>query len=206
MCKRIPGFANVLPVLAALLVFLFLAGGVCAQRGAITRPQNLNELVDESAVIVRGQVVSARVEPHPQYKALSTVMVTLRVQETMKGQAGETYTFRQYIWDLRDRGDAAGYRKGQQLLLLLIAPNANGLSSPVGLEQGRFRIERDAQGREFAVNGFGNAGLLRDVQKQAAKKGTPLSQQQARVAEEHRSGPLALDELRGIIRQLAGAK
>ena len=45
-------------------------------------------------------VVSVRMEKHPELTNLDTVVVTLRVRETLKGQAGETFTFRQYVWDL----------------------------------------------------------------------------------------------------------
>ncbi len=67
-------------IFAALLLFLcFAASPLASQRGAITLPQNLVELVDESAVIVRGHVISALVEPHPELQDLHTVIVTLRV-------------------------------------------------------------------------------------------------------------------------------
>ncbi len=177
---------------------------VAAQRGAITLPQNLGELADEAAVIIRGRVLSARVEPHLQLRGLTTVVVTLRVEETLKGKPDATYTFRQYVWDVRDRQEGLGYRKGQRVLLLLTSPTHLGLSSPVGLEQGRFRIQRDAEGREFAINGHGNAGLLLNLDRSAARKGVQLSPAQARLAAEHRSGAIAFDELRGLIRQFAG--
>ena len=90
-----------------------------AQRGALTVPRNLDQLTDRAADIVRGTVLSAHVEKHPELTNLDTVVVTLRVSETLKGQAIGTYTFRQYIWDVRDRYDNAGYRKGQELLLLM---------------------------------------------------------------------------------------
>jgi hypothetical protein len=166
----------------------------------------LDDLTGEAFVIVRGTVLSAGVEPHPQLRGLATVVITLRVEETLKGRAAATYTFRQYVWDARDRRDGLGYRKGQRMLLLLTAPSPLGLSSPVGLEQGRFRIERGADGREVAINGRGNAGLLLNVERSAARKGVPLSQGQARMAAEHRSGPIVLDELRSLIRQLAGGR
>lgn len=189
----------------SLFLFLFVFSAA-AQRGAVTRPQNLGELAEEAAVIVRGSVTAARVEPHPQARGLTTVVVTLRVEETLKGGAEATYTFRQYVWDLRDRRDGLNYRKGQRVLLLLTAPSSLGLSSPVGLEQGRFRIERDAQGREYATNGHGNAGLLSGLDGAAARKGVQLSATQARMAADHRSGPIALDDLRGLIRQFAGGR
>ena len=107
-------------VLAACIA----AAPAFAQRGAMTVPRNLDQLTDRASDIVRGTVVSARVEKHPELSNLDTVVVTLRVHDTLKGHAAGTYTFRQYIWDVRDRYDAAGYRKGQDLLLLMIAPSA----------------------------------------------------------------------------------
>ncbi len=177
-----------------------------AQTGALVSQRNLAELVDEAGIIIRGRVVSTRVEPHPQYPALMTVVVTLQVDETLKGQVGETYTFRQFIWDARDTKNAAGYSKASSMLLLLLPPNGNGLSSPAGLEQGRFRLTTDASGRTMAANGQNNAGLFDRVAPQAAAKGTPLTGRAAALATTPpASGPAALDDLRDMIRQLASA-
>jgi hypothetical protein len=176
-----------------------------AQRGAVTAPRNLAELVDESGVVVIGHVISTRVEPHPQYSALWTVVVTLQVDETLKGSTGDTYTFRQFIWDFRDRSDAAAYRKGAQMLLLLTTPNANGLSSPSGLEQGRFQVTSDASGKLLASNGRNNVGLLNGVSAQANARGIRLQSRAAALVAAPTPGPLALDDLRGLIRELATA-
>lgn len=173
-----------------------------AQRGAITLPRNLDELTDRAQDIVRGTVTDARVEKHPELDNLHTIVVTLRVSETLKGTARDTYTFRQYIWDLRDRADAAGYRKGQELLLLMNGSSRYGLTSPVGLEQGRFRIQRDRAGREVALNGTGNVRLFERLQD--ARKPAALTAQQASLVAKHRSGPVALDELAAMIRTYAG--
>ena len=96
-----------------LVVACIATAPAFAQRGALTVPRNLDQLTDRAADIVRGTVLSAHVEKHPELTNLDTVVVTLRVSETLKGQAIGTYTFRQYIWDVRDRYDNAGYRKGQ---------------------------------------------------------------------------------------------
>ena len=120
-------------LLLALAACLVLATPGAAQRGALVRPATLQQLVSQSAVILRGHVVSAQVEPHPDLQKLMTVVVTMKVQETLKGQVGRTFSFRQFIWDFRDIHEAAGYRKGQELLLLMNPPTRYGLSSPVGL-------------------------------------------------------------------------
>ena len=180
------------------------AAPVLAQRGAITVPRNLGQLTERASEIVRGTVIGARVERHPELSNLYTVVVTLRVRDTLKGQASGTYTFRQYIWDVRDRYDAAGYHKGQDLLLLMIAPSRYGLSSPAGMEQGRFRIERDRSGRELAVNGTGNHRLFDGMAVFADKQGVALSARQAGLVAKHRGGPVELGELTALVRAFAG--
>src|SRR5881227_3939403 len=99
-----------------LLLFLVSCGPLSvAQRGALTSPRGLDQLSEEAALIVHGSVISAKVEPHPQFRNLITVLVTMNVDETLKGKPAKTIQFRQYIWDLRDQIDAAQYSKGEEL-------------------------------------------------------------------------------------------
>ena len=186
-----------------LLAALTASAPAFAQQSALTVPRNLGQLTDRAAVIVRGNVVSARMEKHPELTNLDTLVVTLRVRETLKGQAGETFTFRQYVWDLRDRMNAVGYQKGQEVLLMMIEPSRYGLSSPAGMEQGRFRIERDGFGREYAVNSRNNLGLFNGVGAGLARKGMTPSPAAASLLAKHRRGPVELRELTALIRQLA---
>ena len=186
-----------------LLVALLLSPLTWAQQSALTVPRNLGQLVESSAVIVRGNVVSVRMEKHPELDNLDTVVVTLRVREALKGQPGRDFTFRQYVWDLRDRMNSAGYKKGQDLLLLMIAPSQYGLSSPAGVEQGRFRISRDAGGREVASNSRDNFGLFDRVGAGLAKEGATLTPATASLLAKHRRGPVEVGQLTALIRQLA---
>jgi hypothetical protein len=174
-----------------------------AQRGAITLPRNLEQMVASSADIVRGTVLSARVEKHPELASLNTLVVTLKVRETLKGGARGTYTFRQYLWDLRDFRDAAGYYKGQEYVLLMNAPSRYGLTSPSGMEQGRFRVTRDARGQAIAMNGRGNALLLHGVATELAKSGAALSPDASSLVAKHQQGPIPADDLVRLIRELA---
>jgi hypothetical protein len=82
-------------------------------------------------------------------------------------------------------------------------PTRFGLSSPAGLEQGRFRILRDAEGRLTAVNGHGNAGLFRDLEPQLKRRGIAVPSQLATVITQQRAGPVPLGEFKDLIRQLA---
>jgi len=188
-----------------LLAALGLCGTtVCAQRGAYTAATDLDQMVSQARNILRGHVVSAKVEPHPQFSNLQTVVVTLKVDRVLKGTATATYTFRQYIWDPRDVADAAGYRKRDELLLFLNPASLYDLTSPVGMEQGRFRVERDATGTGTAVNGRGNAGLFTGVTGKAAARGISLSAQ-ARVMLSQGSGRVSLAMFEETVQALAGA-
>lgn len=186
-----------------LLAALALVAPAAAQQSALTVPRNLKQLTDRSAVIVRGSVVDVRMEKHPELENLDTVVVTLRVRETLKGQTGSSFTFRQYVWDIRDRMNAVGYKIGQDVLLMMIAPSRYGLSSPAGMEQGRFRIERDKSGVEYAVNAHNNLRLFDGVGTQLAKEGIAPSSAAASLLAKHRRGPVELRELTTLIRQLA---
>ena len=176
-----------------------------AQSSALTIPRNLDQLTARSADIVRGTVISAHVEKHPEFSGLNTVVVQLQVKETLKGQASGIFTFRQYIWGIRGSKDAAGYQKGQDLLLMMIEPSRYGLSSPAGLEQGRFVISRDKNGREVAVNGRGNMKLFDGVSAQVAAKGIALSPRTSSLVQKHVGGPIELRDLTTLIRELAQA-
>ena len=177
-----------------------LATSAFAQYGAVTAPQNLSDLVSHSGTIVHGHVLFARVESHPQFQHLPTVVVTIKVDEVMKGQADKTFTFRQFIWDIRDRLNAAGYRKGEELVLMLTTPSEYGLSAPVGMEQGRFQISQRS-GRLVAENGRGNIGLLADVQRDAATRGMTLSDRSIRALA-RQTGPLPLEDMKQLVADL----
>ena len=175
------------------------------QRSALSLHQNIAELTQQASTIVRGQVISAKVEPHPELTNLTTLVVTMRVTSTLKGQAASTFSFRQFIWDIRDKYEFGGYHKGQQILILLNPVSSYGLTSPAGMEQGRFLITKDEHGNSLASNGFANVGLFSDVETKAVSAKVKLSVASIMLARQHVRGPVALDQLETIIRQFAGA-
>jgi hypothetical protein len=148
-------------------------------------------------------VLSAKAEPHPELRGLQTIVVTLRVSERLKGNSPDIYTFRQYIWDIRDRYNTAGYRKGQHLLLMMNKPSRYGLTSTTGLEQGRFTIRGDAAGTTFAVNGRGNVGLFSNIEPQLQQRKIRVSAGAGKMIRLKR-GAVRTHELTEVIRGLVG--
>ena len=183
------------------LVTLFCGSSARAQTSARTAPVDLVHLVQTAETIVRGQVLSTRLEPHPQFPNLQTAVVTISVTKLLKGDAKSTLVFRQYVWDSNDFLSAAGYRKAGELLLFLNPVSAYGLTSPVGLDQGRFRIIRDPKGNRYAVNGRDNFGLFTQVVQTAGNLGVISKQARDMLAKP--GGQAPLDAFEETIRALA---
>jgi len=190
---------------ACLLVFaLLLSTSVFGQSGAYTAPADLEQLVHSAQTIVRGRVISATVEPHPQFANLQTIVIKITVTKLLKGQAGPTYTFRQFLWDARDEAVFATYKRAGEILLFLNPVSAYGLTSPVGLEQGRFRVLRDPKGNSSVLNGRGNSGLFNQVASKANSRGVTFSKQVRQMLSKP-GGPAPLDAFEESIQALAGA-
>jgi hypothetical protein len=188
---------------AVFLSLLFLNLGAQAQRGAQVKLVGLDDLTAHASDIVRGTVTTARVEPHPQFANLMTVLVTFRVEKTLKGKGGQEIQFRQYVWDVRDQRDEAIYRHGQRMVLMLGPVSQAGLRSPVGLGQGRFRITKAATGEEIAVNETGNTGLFAGTAARKSAMAMGLSNGASRMVNENRGGPMRLEDFEKVVQGFA---
>lgn len=113
----------------------------------------LHEMSDRADVIFVGQVVAIR--PHDgDGLGSGFVEVDFEVEQAIRGCAGGAYALREWagLW----AGDANRYRVGQRLLMLLHAPGASGLSSPVGGLDGAIPIRGVADASPPAT-AMGNA-------------------------------------------------
>ena len=190
--------------LLTILLFLMVSSFAHAQRGARTVTRGLDQLVQEADLIVRGSVVSARVEPHPQLTNLMTVVISMRVDSTLKGAPAKTLEFRQYIWDYRDTIDAARYKRKEELLLMLGPVSPYGLRSPVGLEQGRFHIVRTPNQPATAMNSLGNVGLLDSTAQRVKAQSPKFSARTNALLQQKPQGALPLADLEEAVKNLAG--
>lgn len=193
-------YPRIVLVLAAILS---LTASAFAQEEALRIHRSIADLTDEASIIVHGTIVSSKVEPHPQYPNIQTVLVTMSIADTLKGKSQSTVTFRQYVWDIRSLNSSGGYHKGEELLLFLRPASPAGLTSPAGLQQGRFEITRDAKGQLQAANAEHNAGLFSNLSKQAQQRRAVLPAAGQKLAGQT-SGPVQLNDLKQVVRALAG--
>lgn len=198
--------ARVLNALAAALALALVAATLAvpatAQRGFRVQQRNLAELTSDARTILSGRVLSVRSEPHPQYTGMMTVVVTLEVIEVLKGQVPAPFSFRQYVMDQRDVEEMLNYKVGQEVFLMLTGESSAGFSSPVGLDQGRFRVQMDAQGNRVLVNGYQNMGLFRNIDKTDPKFTSQLTPAARQIVQQHTRGPISYADLKSMIQTL----
>jgi len=185
-------------VTAALLLMMSVSV-VWAQ--FMVQPVNLAYLSQRADIIVQGRVKNVSIEPMPGYPNIPTVAVTVAVDQSLRGVANGTYTFREVLIGQKPKSRKKVYGVGQSLFLFLPSPSQYGLSSPIGMEQGRFRIVQDSTGKPTIINDRGNAGLFRDVDRAAARAGRQLTASQRQLTATEK-GPVPLDEFVSLVKSL----
>lgn len=158
-----------LALLSALLLAL-LAGASSVQATQLPT-QNLSQMIAKADLIVSGEVVAVKDGIHD---GVPYTEVTLKVAGSVKQDLApkSSYTFRQFGL-LKARKMADGryllpakiegmptWAVGERVMTFMNKPTAkSGLSTPVGLAQGKFSINGSK-----ATNSFNNVGLFEGVQ------------------------------------------
>jgi hypothetical protein len=125
---------------------VFAAECGAAQEAAPSTPaQSINDalhaMTQLAGVIFTGQVVGVR-RLDGVNGATGVVEITFAVEDAVRGVSGGTYTLREWagLWPAGDEP----FGVGQRFLMLLHAPSAAGLSSPVGGMDGAIPIRGSA--------------------------------------------------------------
>ena len=151
--------------LALLVSIVTVALGLNVAHAKNMEKQNLVDLMTHTDSILVGTVADRTDGFH---KGLPYTEITVTVGQSIKGNHGETYTFRQFgLIEPKSMGDGrvnlmvtpAGwptYVKGEQVMLFLHKPaSETGFQTTAGLTQGKFSI----RGNQVA-NGIGNDALF----------------------------------------------
>ena len=142
------------PALSFLVFALLLAA---APAGAtVIAPAELGDVVSGSHVIVHGRVVEVRSMTTPDRRSIFS-LVTLRVDEALKGRPGRTVTFRV------PNGQVGRYRRivvgapefamGDEVVVFLQG-QAPQVPTLFGLSQGVYRVSRQTASRRLAADTF----------------------------------------------------
>ena len=156
--------------------------GLGLLRAGQVRLVDLERMTAHAARIFSGECTSSQVEFDAALGRDVTV-ASFRVQRAVKGVTGRTVTVRMLpeaigtapgeparsATDTATDGAATtpAFQPGDRVVLFLYGESSLGLSAPVGLGQGRFRIVPDKHGRGRAINGFGNRNLISGLRPEA---------------------------------------
>ena len=143
-----------------LLATLLLGSTLWAGK---VRPVNLEEMTDRAATIFSGRCTDVRVVPDATL-GTEVTLVTFEVDRAVKGELGPTHRIR--VLGSGERSGIAGmprFEPGEEVVLFLYGESRLGLSSPVGLGQGKFVVGADKQGRRLALRELGGEMLFDGV-------------------------------------------
>ena len=134
----------------------------------------LYAMADRAAVIFVGTVTAVRrVGDDPGSAAAGVVEIDFAVEAAVRGcQTGGTYTLRE--WAGRWAGADERYRVGQRMLMMLHAPGASGLSSPVGGGEGAIPVRGGGATIGEKDTTAGAQGLVADLRWVGARLARPV--------------------------------
>ena len=153
--QRVPFRAATCVLLTGWICFFLISGLIL---GTSVRVVNLVEMVSLADRIFLGQCVSSEdgVDPVLQMPITEYRFV---VQQGIKGVgAGEEILVRQ----VSGIAGTPRYRKGESLLIFLHGDSQLGLTSPVGMGQGIFQVEKGSQGMTV-TNALQNQNLVHNL-------------------------------------------
>ncbi len=155
-------------------------------------PPSFDQLMARAQVIFEGEVTGLRsqwIGEGSQHRIVT--YVTFKVDDALKGDPGTTYSMRMLGGTVDDRtmevSDAPKFKVGDHDVLF-IENNGSQFIPLVGLQHGRFRVEKDSSGRQTLLTG--NGLPLADVNQLGGKEET-LAQSKA---------ALSLDDFKSIVR------
>lgn len=155
---------RVLVVVALLLGVLGLSSGASP---SMVAPLDLKEISKEAEIVFRGLCTEAKSSriTHPKTgKELPVVTYLFTVKESVKGDAGGSLEVKLLGFKTRREAFQIGYygplqteslEVGKEYLLFLGPVNVMGVRSLMGDGDGKYLIERDAQGKATVKSRWG---------------------------------------------------
>jgi hypothetical protein len=175
-------------VLAAIL-----AVALDSLQASQVRPLNIAQMTERADRIFVGRCVGVQTVSDPELGQLVS-HVTFNVERGAKGDLRGNVTIR--VLEAQAIDGLPQFQSGEEVVLFLYPASRRGLTSPVGFGQGKFTVVRDKLGARFAVNGFGNENLLRNLPGEARDRlGSATAAWPAR-------GPIQVDELLHAVESL----
>lgn len=122
------------------LLLLLTSGSLAAQ----ARRMTISEMTAAAGTIIVGTVTHARSALDERGDPVT--YTTFRVEQAIKGTPGGTFTIKQYGGVTSTANMLINhmryFRQGERVMVMLYPPSRLGFSSPVGLDQGAWSVDR----------------------------------------------------------------
>ena len=115
--------------------------------GSIVLPLNLDEMNQQAKHVIHGKCISNVTDFDPESNQIAT-WTTFTILESIKGIQDETFTIKQIGGTNPNSGisykvhGVPKFKVGEEYFLLLYGKSKVGFSSPVGLQQGKFNVNK----------------------------------------------------------------
>jgi len=158
--------------MAAILLFQ----SANAQR---TIRMNIERMVSDAAMIVHGTVTNVETGADPQTNIISTT-VTITVIENFYGADQSTVIIKMVGGKTNRKtvkfAEMPVFTIGEEIYSLFFAPSKYGFTSPVGMGQGKFTVQTDANTHKKVVrNTVNNARLFANMKNVSALSSSSIS-------------------------------
>ena len=197
-------FTRLLRGLATWAAAAGLTLGAVAHAATVL-PLYLDEMADGAAVAFEGRCVANRSEVDPA-NGLVVTYTTFEVRDVLKGSPGATHEIKQVGGALP--GDGPQYRVigvpkfevGEDYVVFLAGVSTMGFSSPIGLAQGRFKVDRQGSLRKV-----GNGRDFKDMTRRIPSRVPPATRAQM-DKDDKPLRDMDLDEFKQLVRAHLEAK
>lgn len=147
--------------------FIFLYGLIvfCAGQASFAQsPLALRQVIAASGFIFSGQVINVRSEREAATGFIVT-HTTVAVQDAVRGANAKHFTFTQYGGSYQGLNvfvaDMSYFAAGEEVVAFLYPTSTLGLTSPVGVTEGKFTIQRDpATGKKIVAGNLTQAKMM----------------------------------------------
>jgi len=144
--------------ITVIFLLLFFAVNAHAVR---VKQVNLEVMAGSAKLVFEGECISKEIEFDKEI-GQDIYAFTFRVDRVLKGDPGSTHVVK-VLKALADQKQVTTFIKGEKLILFMLGESRLGLSSPVGLGQGRFSVVDLDGGKKGVINENRNRGLLKNV-------------------------------------------
>ncbi|MEX0602117.1 MAG: hypothetical protein WD295_02170 [Bacteroidota bacterium] len=147
-----------------VLTLVLFCSPLYAQRSV---PMNIERLIAEAGIIFAGEVIDIETGERDRMNLYMT-RYTFRVHDALYGVEEDTIVIKQYGGEADGRRfyppGVPRYAMGEQVLVFFYPPSRIGMTSAVGLDQGKFALTADdSTGERFLITASSNAHLFKGL-------------------------------------------